>query len=238
MEPSTAKIGRYTVSYFNKKELKNLKEEIFQNEIYSVDLNREKGRKISILDVGSYIGLSVIYFKNRYPDSNIACFEPNPNVLPLLKENIFYNNLEDVKIHSVAIAKDSGQKKFYIDRSGRKAFSTASFRKNAWNGKQESTAIEVNTAPLSKYVNGRIDLVKMDIEGAEQEVLKELQEKACYKYIENIIIEYHPIKGQNINNIVKILKDGNFTLSYYQDGKTLENPCEDLILIVAKKRAK
>ncbi len=235
MTPKIANIGKYKVTYFNKPELQTLKKEIFQDEIYSIDLKCKKENTINILDVGSHIGLSVLYFKAQYPNSKIICFEPNPNVFPLLEENIFYNNLTNVTILNIALGKNSSKRNLHIDSSGYGAFSTASFRKNAWNGKQKSRVIEVKTEPLSKYIKKTVDLVKLDVEGVELEILKELDESDCFKNIKNMFIEYHPSKGQNIENLLKILKRNSFRLEYFQDGDKLQEPSEELILVIAKK---
>jgi FkbM family methyltransferase len=246
MEPKITQTGKYSVTYFNKKELRTLNEEIFKEEIYSIDLlgNKEKVRKVSkrdrnkplnIIDAGAYIGLSTLYFKKRFPNSKISCFEPNPNVFPLLEENILCNDIKNVKLFNVALGKKPSERKLYIDNSGYGAFSTASFRKDAWNGKQKTIPIKVKTEPLSKYIKDRVDILKLDIEGCELEVLRELDEKNSFRKIQNLFIEYHPQKNQNINNVLDILKRNKFHLEFLKEGKQLKEPLEGLILIVAKK---
>jgi FkbM family methyltransferase len=232
MIPKVRKIEQFTVTYFNKEELKNLENEIFKNEIYSIDLNSDNP---VIFDLGAHIGLSTLYFKSLYPKSTITCFEPNPNVIELLKENISLNNIGDVKIEEVALGKRDSQKNFYIDSSGYGAFSTASFKKDAWDGSQKSKSIEVKVKRLSKYIDRKIDLLKMDIEGTEKDVLDELEETDSLRKIENIIIEYHPIKNHKVGKTVNLLEKNNFVLEYRKDEKVLKTPQEDLILIVAKK---
>jgi FkbM family methyltransferase len=235
MVPKIANIGKYKVTYFNKVEFQILKKEIFQQEIYSISLEKNNSKTLKILDVGAHIGLATLYFKKIYPNSHITCFEPNPNIFPLLEENIFCNNLKNVKAFNIAIGKDSSERKLYIDSSGYGAFSTASFRKDAWNRKQKSTPIEVKTELLSKYIKSRVDLFKLDVEGAELEILKELDSKNSFDNIQNMLIEYHPQEGQNINNLLEILKRNSFKLEYKKEGQTLNKPVEDLILVVAKK---
>jgi FkbM family methyltransferase len=232
MIPKVRKIGQFTVTYFNKEELKNLENEIFKNEIYSINLNSDNP---VIFDLGAHIGLSTLYFKSLYPKSTITCFEPNPNITPLLEENISLNNIGNIKIEEVALGKKDSKKDFYIDSSGYGAFSTASFKKDAWDGSQKSRSIEVKVERLSKYIDRKINLLKMDIEGAEKNVLEELEETDSLRKIENIIIEYHPIKNHKVGKIVNLLEKNSFVLEYRKDGKILKTPQEDLILIVAKK---
>lgn len=235
MDSNIEKIGKYSVSYLNKIEFRNLKKEIFKDEIYSVKLGN-KDTDINIIDVGAYIGLSILYFKSLYPKAHITAFEPNPNVFPLLEENIEYNRIEEVQLHNLAIAKEAGERELYIESSGFAAFSTASFRKDAWNGKQRSRPIKVPAEPLSKYINKKIDILKIDTEGTEYEILKELDESKSFSKIENLFVEYHPSKGSKLQNVVKILEKNNYKVSYRQEGKELREPKEELILIVAKKR--
>ncbi|MFA7627979.1 MAG: FkbM family methyltransferase [Candidatus Dojkabacteria bacterium] len=235
MDSNIEKIGKYSVSYFNKIEFRNLKKEIFKEEIYNLDINKDKSESLNIIDVGAYIGLSILYFKSRYPNANITAFEPNPNVFPLLEENIEYNNIKNVKLHNIAIGKESGKRELYVESSGFAAFSTASFRKDAWNGKQKSRPIVVKTEPLSKYIDKKVDLLKIDTEGTEYEIIKELDDSGSFSKIENLLVEYHPSKNSKLQNLEKILKRNGYEVSYKQDGKELEEATEELILIVAKK---
>lgn len=232
MIPRVSNIGKFTVTYFNKEEFKNLKKEIFHDEIYSIDLNTQNP---IIFDAGAHIGLSTLYFKSIYPNANITCFEPNPNVIELLKENIFLNNIKCVTIQEIALGKRKCEKDFFVDSSGYGAFSTASFRKDAWDSSQKSKAIKVNVEKLSKYIDRDIDVLKIDVEGGEKDILEDLVNSNCLKRVRNIIMEYHPIKNRKIGKIVSILEENNYTLEYKKDGKFLKKPKEDLILVVAKK---
>jgi len=235
MDSNIEKVGKYSVSYFNKIEFRNLKKEIFKEEIYNLDINKDKSENLNIIDVGAYIGLSILYFKSRYSNAHITAFEPNPNIFPLLEENIEYNKIKNVKLHNIAIGKDTGNRELYIESSGFAAFSTASFRKDAWNGKQKSRPIVVKTEPLSKYIVEKVALLKIDTEGTEYEIIKELDDSGSFSKIENLLVEYHPSKNSKLQNLVKILRKNGYDISYRRDGKKLKEATEELILIVAKK---
>jgi FkbM family methyltransferase len=235
MDSNIEKISKYSITYFNKIEFRNLKNEIFKEEIYNLDVNEDQSGSLNIIDVGAYIGLSILYFNSRYPNAHITAFEPNPNVFPLLEENIEYNKIKNVQLHNIAIGKDAEERELYIESSGFAAFSTASFRKDAWNGKQKSRPIIVKTEPLSKYITKKVDLLKIDTEGTEYEILKELDESGSFSKIENLLVEYHPSKNSKLQNLEKILKKNGYDISYRKDGKELEETMEELVLIVAKK---
>ncbi|HOF79007.1 MAG TPA: FkbM family methyltransferase [Candidatus Dojkabacteria bacterium] len=216
MEPKVAKFEKYLLTYFNKAELNILLDEIFNKKIYDIDL--ETTTPI-IFDVGAHIGLATIFFNQKYPLARITAFEPNPNTFPLLEENTYFNNIHNVTLHNVALGKKSSQRTLFIDSSNNGGFSTASFMKDAWNGTQESLGIEVITEPLSKYINSTIDLVKIDVEGTEQEIIEELDESGKIGSIKNIIIEFHPTEKQDIEKIKSILQKNGFTIEIRKDKK-------------------
>jgi FkbM family methyltransferase len=209
MQTMFSKIQGYEIGYTNKEEFNILKDEIFNKEVYNVDLSFKNDAPV-IFDLGAHIGLSILYFKIKYPNSNIKAFEPNPNVFPILQENIECNGLNNVELHNIALGEKDEIRTFYIDNSGYDAFSTSGFNKDAWNGAQASTPISVKCERLSKYITGGIDILKMDIEGAETEVIKELIANEKLGYVKNILIEYHPVNNGNAKNIIKLLNANGF----------------------------
>jgi len=224
-----SKIGKYIVNYFNEEEFHIIKREIFSHNSYYFETTNPAPY---IIDVGSYIGISVLYFKNMYPNSEIVCFEPNPLAIDLLKENILVNDITNVDIHQSGIWIEDGIKKMYIDNSDLERFSVGSFNRNCWNGTVPSQEIEVKTEKLTKYIDRTVDLLKLDVEGSEQRILKGIQK--YFKNIENIILEYHPTKDQDIKKIIEILQK-HYDIEIYEDGKFLKRniPSDRLITIKA-----
>src|SRR5690242_15465389 len=79
------KIKNYKVFYNNPQVAKEIYEEIFVEKIYDFEASRPDP---FIIDAGSHIGLSVFYFKLKYPQAKILCFEPDPVAFPILERNI------------------------------------------------------------------------------------------------------------------------------------------------------
>lgn len=205
---------KYQIGYTNKEEFKLLCDEIFNKEIYKTKLT---SKSPIIFDLGAHIGLATIYFKEKYPNSHVYSFEPNPNIFPILEENITFNRFEDVSLFNIALGNKEEERTFYIDNTGKNCFSTSGFNKNAWNGKQSTVRIKVKTDKLSKYITQPIDLLKVDIEGAETEVLKELSESKKLELVKKIIIEYHPVNQASYHNLVKLLNTHMFTVEIKKD---------------------
>ncbi len=231
MMPKLIKLHNFSVTYFNKEELKVLDKEIFSDGIYEIELVKDSPL---IIDVGSHIGLSILYFKKKFPKSKIIAFEPNPNVFPLLEENIIQNGLIGVEVHDVGLGLKEGKRLLYIDSSDSNAFSTSSFHPNAWNGKQKTLPIKVRVKKLSKYLNTKCDLLKMDVEGAELEILQELVESRKIEFIQNLVFEYHPINKNRFNKTMKLLVENHFELEIKED----KNGDEGLIFVIGKKSLK
>ena len=150
-----------------------------------------------ILDCGANIGISVLNYKRKYPGSKIIAFEPDPNILPVLKNNIALNNAHEVKIVDAAVWIKKGTSRFFCEGAdGSKLFS----------GENSPGTITVNTIDLADYINQPVDLIKMDIEGAEFEVISHLKEKM--HFVQNFLIECH-VNSDEIGKFSVILDDLN-----------------------------
>jgi len=170
--------------------------ELFEKNIYRFNLNKTYAPYI--IDCGANIGLSVIYFKQLFPDANILAFEPDPDIFNVLEYNIKSFGYHNVKLNKKAIWKDNTTIRFQQEGgySGR-------IPKDGDVGR----IIEVDTVSLKDLlINKDVDFLKLDIEGAEYEVIK-----SCYdilKRVKNIFIEYHShySERQTLHEILEILQ--------------------------------
>lgn len=224
-----SKISKYTINYFNEEEFHYLKREIFTNDCYYFYTNKEQPL---IIDVGAYIGLSVLYFKKLYPNSKIVAFEPNPVAFDILKENLFINNITNVELHQSAILNKEGEKELYIDNTDLERYSVASFNQDAWNREVVSKKVRVKTEKLNKYLDKEIDMLKLDVEGSEQVILNDI--KSQFSNIKNIIFEYHPTSNQKLDKIIEMLSK-EYNNEIYYEGKLLKRniPKDKLLTIKA-----
>ncbi len=202
------------VFYFiNREEFEILWKDIFKNEEYKIDF---KNSTPLILDIGAHIGLTTIYFKSKYPQARILAFEPNPNTAKILRLNIKANHLENIKVIEAGIWIEKGQKPFYVDATSQTPWSWGdSFIENIWNSKVPPQPILVKTIVLSGLLTKPIDLLKLDVEGAEGQIIQESAEKL--KIVKNLILEYHktPIANPHnkLSSIIKILEKANFKVT-------------------------
>ena len=180
----------------------DLYEDIFLNRVYDFDAQRSDPR---VIDAGSNIGMSILYFKQCYPDARIIGFEPDPTIMPYLRENIDRNNLTNVEVINAALAAEPGT--ITLNSDGGASTHVASYHADDNKTWQE---FEVQTVQLSDYLDEAVDFMKMNIEGAEYEVLLEAEPKL--RQIREMNIEYHRLPGVpcTLHQILDLLHRNGF----------------------------
>lgn len=159
-----------------------------------------------IIDCGSHVGLSVLYFKLLYPTSEIIAIEPDPLAFSLLKQNIGNNRLGKVKLMNMAVSDKQG-KAVLLTNPNIKADWASKLKMTTQVTKQEPKKVIVKTIALSQIVKNQIDLLKIDIEGLEEKAISDLKKNNLLGKVKAFIIEYHsPNSQENINRLSRILK--------------------------------
>ncbi len=111
------------------------------------------------------------------------------------------NSLSNVTIVNAGLGKKTGTLDFYSDQADGGSFYSTNL---------ENKKISVAITQLSSYVTGPVDLLKMNIEGAEGDVFEEIEPKLYL--IKEIIFEYHAFADlpQKLGNILTILDRNDF----------------------------
>lgn len=173
-------------------------EEIFEQEIYKFKAGTDTP---NIIDCGSNIGLSVVYFKLLYSQSKVTAFEPDKKIAQTLKENIKSFKLDNVEVNEKAI---------WINNDGIEFQEEGGFSGRIPKPGDTSNIVKVPTKRLKDLLSCKVDFLKMDIEGAEYPVILDCAE--MLKNVDNFFIEYHShIKEeQNLHKILEILHTQGF----------------------------
>ena len=141
----------------------------------------------TIVDCGSHIGISILSFKGQYPKSKIIGFEPNSETFKILERNVKQNSLKGVELINTAVGNKEGSIDFYINTKDSWSWSDSILK--TWSIKNEFKKVKVKSVRLSKYLNGEVDLLKLNVEGAEGLVMKEITSKL--KNVEEMYLHYH-----------------------------------------------
>ncbi|MCI5055365.1 MAG: FkbM family methyltransferase [Flavobacteriales bacterium] len=194
----TQKIFGFTVHAYSYRTLHYLFKEIFVTQEYNFIVSKESPK---IIDCGANIGMAILYFKKRYPNAHIRAFEPNPHVFELLEKNVKINGLENVELFNLCLSNEEGEMEFYMNEDHGTLVGSL---KQARGG---NAKISVKSKKLSSLIDSEeIDLIKMDIEGAEKEVISDLIANDKLKIVHRFIIEYHHRLGSEKSKLAEFIK--------------------------------
>lgn len=158
-----------------------------------------------IVDCGSNMGMSVLWFKWKRPGARILAFEPDEAAFNCLRDNVERNQLSDVAVHQVALAKEDGQRELYADASDPAGLGTSLTQRLFEQPNREVVGKSVACAALSSFIDQPIDMLKLDVEGSESEVLDDLAEHGHLAGIGEMFIEYHFNESNPENSLAHIL---------------------------------
>jgi len=189
-----------------------MKKELFESEVYKFNC---KSDQPYIIDCGANIGLSIIYFKQLFPNAEIVGFEPDEKVFESLQFNIKSFEFSKVTLIKKACWDEETTLKFYSEGAdgGRAAIKS-----------DIENIMEVKTIRLREFLKRKVDFLKVDIEGAEIKVLKDCSDLLLN--VEKIFVEYHSFIGmeQYLPEILTILKKAGFRLHISAPGLSSKSP--------------
>jgi FkbM family methyltransferase len=121
-----------------------------------------------VLDCGANIGLATLWLKRAHPGARITAFEADPAIAAVLARNLAANGAGDVEVVRAAVWSSATTLRF-------RAEGTDSGAVDEVAADTPGAAIAVPAVRLRDWVTREpIDLLKLDIEGAELEVLRDL----------------------------------------------------------------
>jgi len=175
--------------------------EIFREEIYKFIPVSDKA---PIIDCGTNMGLSLLYFSENYPGRKIIAFEPDPDLYRLSLENIEAFNLQNISLLEMAVWNEQTFLPFYTD-GGMGGRVNQSYH--------NTVSRSVPTVRLFDFLNEETEFLKLDIEGAEHLVLSDIYPRLVQ--VNHLFFEYHNQKNkrQVLHDMLKLVQDAGFT--YY-----------------------
>lgn len=147
-------------------------------------------RRPRILDCGGNMGLATLYFKSLYPVAHITTFEADPEICKICRDNLADNGYQDVEVIHAAVWVEKGEISFCCEGTDSGTLSQLVY--DGVSGHRQS----VPAIRLRDYLeNEKVDLLKIDIEGAEFDVLAD-----CASVLGNVsrmIVELHETDVEN-----------------------------------------
>jgi FkbM family methyltransferase len=139
-----------------------------------------------LVDVGANAGYYSLLWTAQAPENRAIAIEPSPLVLPLLKENVTRNGLEEqITVLDVAAG----------DRNCEVQFQLGSSKETGWGGvapelcNEETLAVQQQR--IDEIVDEKVDLLKIDVEGTDLYVLKGSRNLLDSNQVRHICFEHN-----------------------------------------------
>jgi len=158
-------------------------------------------------DCGAHQGIHLLKLRQKFPNIKVTCFEPNPDSFKILKLNS--KKMDNVILINKAVSNKVRKTKFFTDLIDSRGDSIT----ESWGKRPKQKEISVDTTLLSDYIIP-LSWVKLDVEGEELNVLKDLEESDKLKDVSGFHIEIH-ITNNDIgkyNDIKRTLLRNNFRI--------------------------
>lgn len=192
-------------------------DEIFQEKCYLFNTN---SRDPYIIDCGSNIGLSILYFKQEYPNARIVGFEPDPKLFEMLEFNIKSSfGYKDVELNQGAVWVNDDELEFFIDGTLSGSLVVDFDKKNQLQ--------KVQAFDIKRYLGKKVDFLKLDIEGAESNIILDI--RSHLKNVNKLFFEFHDIKDkkQNLGHLLELLTQEGFKYYIKEASAILNHPFVD-----------
>jgi FkbM family methyltransferase len=176
-----------------------------------------------IMDLGASYGIIALSYATRYPNAKILAFEPDPQGYEYAKSLVDINRMDNVSLFNVAVDTKPGTRDLHTNRE---RCEYSSFFQNEANTGGNSDVIQVECIDIADFIRvhdiDSIDVLKVDIEGAEFAVFEHLDRQKLWPIIKNVFAEIHLDYGDyestRLSSLIGILEDNGFFLKIHSTG--------------------
>lgn len=208
-------ISGYKVKYNDMKALVGMYNEIIYHEHYNFP---SKVKEPVIIDCGANIGLSVLYFQKLHPTAKIIAIEADPVIAEILAQNLKLNSCKAEIVQKAAWTTNDSEISF--GQAG------------ADSGSIFSTE-NVITVPTIRFKDllesySEIELIKIDIEGAEIPVVEDSY--TALGKAKFVFIEFHSFPGQaqKLETILSLMSSQGFRYKILPARRELQPFMQDI----------
>ena len=177
--------------------------EIFWERLYEPVIKDKKD--LTIVDVGANIGLFTLWM---YPYAQkIYSVEPSALHCETLRQMVAFNKMDKVEVVQKALSNKDGEMTFYHNEN-----TTMFMLQKPSGGITESETVPTVTIGTLLKDIPHIDILKIDIEGAEWNVFSHPSFDEVASKIDNIVLEFHTWCGISVTLLMNTIRDRGFTV--------------------------
>lgn len=194
---------------------------LLQGEYDFVEQLLEDYHQPTVVDLGANIGTFPLFVFNMCRGAIIHSVEASADVYCMLESNCRANPSLNWHTYQAAVWSSSGQVRFQTNKQASTQGAVSQ------NGNEVVTTVTLAQLLNNHVQGGQIDLLKMDIEGAEEEVL--CASEPLLSQVEQIVVQIHP-NHINQERVQEVLRR-TFNFLYWVPNRRSPNP-----LLVATRR--
>jgi FkbM family methyltransferase len=182
-----------------------------------------------VVDAGASVGVHAVSLAARVgPTGRVLCFEPLPRIASALRRTLMLNGYRDAEVHELALS----------DRAGRAQLHAVSAESTLTSlfplaSDVQSTTIDVETVPLDDILQtgARVDVVKLDIEGAEPRAWRGMARVRADNPGLTVVLEWSAShfarSGESPNDFMQEILEDGFTATVIDPATAALNPVPD-----------
>jgi FkbM family methyltransferase len=193
--PNASRMG-FRIASFDRRTLNHLYREIFVRQHYYFQSENDTPL---VLDCGANLGMASLYFKWLYPQSRVKAFEADPTTFQLLCRNTADNGL-NLETYNCALWDEDTEVDFFVDPSN-----PGSPLMSAYGSRLKGESIKVPARKLSGFIEEPVDFLKLDVEGSEHRVVRDLVSSGKITLIRQMVVEYHHRIGHQRSCLAEFL---------------------------------
>lgn len=140
-----------------------------------------------MFDIGSNQGEYALFAAKRLQKGKVYAFEPLPEMVAQINRNLQLNGFNNVEVMPVGLAEADGTAEIFDSGAANEGLATL-YQSNDRNASLGKIVLKQGDAVVTSLNLSRLDILKIDVEGAEFTVLKGL-EQTLLRYKPVLIIE-------------------------------------------------
>lgn len=167
------------------------------------------------LDIGAFIGHITILFAKK--GSRVIAVEPDKRNIVYLKHNLKINKINNVEIFPYVIDVNDGWSRLVVAPNS----AGNSLYQNGFTLNKKALSL---LSLLNKINESKIDIIKMDIQGAEYRILKSAPNQV-FKQVDKWMVECHSSNKSENQELEKFFRKNNYQVEWLgEQGINSETP--------------
>jgi FkbM family methyltransferase len=173
-----------------------------------------------VVDIGGHVGYySMLAAQKTGPTGRVYTFEPDPDNFELLSKNAAINGYDNITLINKAVSKSAGTATLHVS-------ALDNGRHSIFNHQiPQSGSFEVETISLDAFLKDQgspnVGLIKIDVEGAEEDALNGMDQLLRETGKINMIIEFNPVllqdAGVNLQEFLEMPSKWGFIVEVIDD---------------------